>query len=306
MKINHILVNMDPTIDQQPALIKAIALAKKFDASIELFLVVHESNLINKWFNHEDSQEKIITHYLKTQQRWLDTYITDVVHEKIPVSSEVRWHKPLYAEIIKKIDECQADLLIKTTHQHPTLNKLLFSPNDWQLLKNCPVPLLLVKENTPDNYNNIMAAVDLKKLVDEPKSLDDIILDTTAMWSESLGATPHVAHAYDPMGQELWQGSGMGAFGYSLPYYDYQMYEKELHESHDKEFASLIADYQFDQNNIHLESGIAHYKLLDIVNDENIDLLVLGVRSHSGFVGNTAEKILDKINCDILAVKPEN
>ena len=303
MKIQHILVIMDPTIDEQPALFKAIEVAKRFDASIELFLVVYHGGLAPKWFNQEHPQEQIISNYLKTKQRWLDTYLSQVSSENISVSSEVRWHKPLYAEILKKITECHADLVVKSTHQHPALDRLLFTPNDWQLLKCCPVPLLLAKHDTSAAYKNVMAAVDLEKIDDERKDLDEVILDTNAMMSEYFNAIAHVAHAYDPMGYELWPGEHINILGMDVPSYDYQGYQEQLKDQHEKEFEQLIAHYAIDEKNTHFVHGIAANQLVDLVNDENIDLLVMGVRVHSGFVSTTAEKILDEVNCDILALK---
>ena len=303
MKIQHILVVMDPTIDEQPGLLRAIEFAKKFDASIELFLVVHHSALAPKWFNKDHRQEQIINHYLKTKQRWLDTYLYEVTQENISVSSEVRWHKPLYAEILKKITECHADIVIKSTHQHPVLDRLLFTPNDWQLLKSCPVPLLLAKYPSTSIYKNVMAAVDLKKTEDECTNLDEAILDSTAMISEYFNAIDHVTHAYDPIGQELWPTMDSGIFGIDMSTYNYQLYQEQQYEYHQNQFAHLVEHYGFEDQNTHLVHGIASSQLIDLVNDENIDLLVMGVRFHSGFVGTTAEKILDEVNCDILAIK---
>lgn len=303
MKIQHILVIMDPTIDEQPALSKAIEMAKRFDASIELFLVVYHSGLAPKWFNQEHPQEPIISNYLKTKQRWLDTYLSQVSNENISVSSEVRWHKPLYAEILKKITECHADMVVKSTHQHPVLDRLLFTPNDWQLLKSCPVPLLLAKSSTAAVYENIMAAVDLEKTVDEYKDLNEVILDANAMMSEYFNAVAHVIHAYDPMGHELWPGEHINILGMDVPSYDTQGYHVQLKEQHENEFTQLIEHYALDEKNIHFVAGIASNLLVDVVKDENIDLLIMGVRFHSGFVSSTAEKLLDEVNCDILAIK---
>jgi nucleotide-binding universal stress UspA family protein len=43
--------------------------------------------------------------------------------------------------------------------------------------------------------------------------------------------------------------------------------------------------------------------------EEQIDLIVMGTVGRSGisglFIGNTAEKVLQKVDCSVLAVKPE-
>ncbi len=50
-------------------------------------------------------------------------------------------------------------------------------------------------------------------------------------------------------------------------------------------------------------------ELLNYVEQESIDLLVMGMLSRTGlrgfFIGNTPEKIMDDIDCSILVVKPK-
>jgi universal stress protein E len=165
------------------------------------------------------------------------------------------------------------------------------------------VPLLLAKHSSTAAYKNVMAAVDLEKSEDERKDLDEVILDTNAMMSEYFNAVAHVTHAYDPMGYELWPGEHLNILGMDVPSYDYQGSQVQLKEQHEKEFTQLVDHYALDEKNIHFVHGIAANILVEVVNDENIDLLIVGVRDHSGFVSTTAEKILDEVNCDILAIK---
>ena len=68
MDIKRILVDMDPMSEEQPALTRAITLAKQFDASIELFLVVYNSSLMVEWFFDNEQLEKVKLAYLKTKQ----------------------------------------------------------------------------------------------------------------------------------------------------------------------------------------------------------------------------------------------
>ncbi|WDE14316.1 universal stress protein [Thalassomonas haliotis] len=305
MKINHILVIMDPTIEQQPALLKAISLAKKCNAAIELFLVVHHSALAPNWLNREHPQEHVIAEYLKTKQRWLDSYLNLAIKEKIAITSEVRWHKPLHGEILKKITETNTDLVVISTHQHSAIEQLNFSANDWQFLKTCPAPLLLAKANTADTYQNIMAAVDLKKSPSGEQALDKDILDTCVMLSEYLDTCAHINHVYDPKGHELWQGNNLSVLGLNIASYVSPVPPSQLEAYHRTEFFRLIEHYAFEDANIHLDTGIAGNRLTRNVIKHKIDLLVTGVRNHSGFIGNTTGNIVDHVNCDILALKAE-
>ena len=135
MKINHILVDMDPTKKQQPALSRAILLAKKFNTSIELLLIVYNDDLMSQWFIDDERLELNTKSIMAPHKLWLESYVKEVTDAEIPVTVDVRWHTPIYEGIINKIKDSNADLLIKSTHQHPTINRIFFTPNDWQLLK---------------------------------------------------------------------------------------------------------------------------------------------------------------------------
>jgi len=304
MKINNILVDMDPTKEEQPALNRAVELAKLHDASIELFLADYHRELAANWLWNETQMEKVKKAFLKTKRRWLETYVSAVVKEGLSVSVDVRWHKPLYEGIIIKAKESKADIVIKSTHRHPLVNKVFFTPNDWQLLKRCPVPVLFAKERTHTNYRQIMAAVDPSRVHDKPETLDKSILNAASSLAEKLSAERHVVHCFEPVGIELWRDLGVGAQGLEVEAFDHVEYVNRLEKHHRDEFESLIKDYQFSNECKHLEQGTARKLLPKIVDENNIDLLVVGIMSRSGILGGTAEKILDKVNCDILAIKP--
>ena len=305
MNIKHILVDMDPTNDQQPALTRAISIAKRFNATIELFLVVYNSSLMVQWFYDEEQLEKVKQEYLKSKQRWLDTFVSQVVDAKVPVTADVQWHKPIYEGIIQKVKQSNIDLVIKSTHRHPAINKIFFSPNDWQLLKTCPVPLLLAKQDSSKDFANVMAAIDPCQSHGKPEGLDKIILDTTTELSQVISATPHAAHCYEPIELNLWQGVGMNYPGYGVALIEHGDYLEESRKHQNDRFDSILSNYTIADSNKHLVKGEPDKLLPEIVEDYDIDLLIMGTTYRTGLLGSTAEKILDSVHCDILAVKPE-
>ena len=310
MEINHILVDMDPTKKEQPALSRAIGLAKKFNASIELLLIVYNSGLMSQWFIDDERLERIKQSYIASHKLWLDNYIKQVIHARIPVTIDVRWHTPIYEGIIQKIKSSNADLLIKSTHQHPKVNKIFFTPNDWQLLKSCPIPLLLTKAETAEEYTGIMAAIDPSHSHGKPEGLDKVILDTTTSLANILSANAQVAHCYEAVALPIWPGVGtspmdMGT-GLGLSPVEYKEYIKEVNAHHSELFEQMIANYDLPTESKHLVEGTASLSLPKIVDDNNISLLVIGTTYRRGLLGSTAEKILDNVNCDILAVKPDD
>ena len=60
---------------------------------------------------------------------------------------------------------------------------------------------------------------------------------------------------------------------------------------------------------IHLQKGIAKDVILVVAQENDVDLIVMGTVARTGvagfFIGNTAENVLNQVNCSVLTVKPE-
>ncbi|MCO7223414.1 universal stress protein [Pleionea sp. CnH1-48] len=305
MKIKHILVDIDPTKDSQPALTKAIALAKAYDASIELLLVAHEEGFLSQVFLGEEQRELARLHYMETKRKWLNVYLDLVDSVDVDVSYDVVWNKSICAGILEKVEKSNVDLVVKSTHRHPMINKALFTPTDWQLLTTCPVPLLLAKTGTAPSYKNILAAVDPMRQRNKPAELDQVILKTTEQLADKLTAAAKVIHCYEPVGLELWQDMGAGMHGFSFSNEQYKDYTQKLEKHHQDQFNNLLNDYHFSEDSRFLVEGVAHTQLVNTVAEKEVDLLVLGTTFKPGLLGTTSEKILDNIDCDLLAVKAD-
>ncbi|MCW8877369.1 MAG: universal stress protein [Kangiellaceae bacterium] len=306
--INNILVCLDPDRDEQPALQKAIFLAQKYQASIELLLVVYNRGLVGNLFFNSEQFEAAKNGYINSQKRWIDSYVEEVTHAGLKCSYDVLWHKPLYEAILNKAEISDCDLVMKSTHEHPTINKVFFTPNDWQLLKSCKKPLILAKTDTKKEYTKVLAAVDPTHSHDKPESLDPLIIRSAEQVAKVVGAEVHAIHCYDPIGYQLWSdigfgmGVGMGPTDFTMGEENYDAYVDQLKQTKQEGFDEALKGSEVVDNRRHLVEGYPETLLPDFVEKNTIDLLVLGTTYHSGLVGSTAEKILDPINCDVLSV----
>ena len=63
------------------------------------------------------------------------------------------------------------------------------------------------------------------------------------------------------------------------------------------------------QHRIHLVKGEAALVIPKLAHEKQVDLIVMGTVCRTGiagfFIGNTAEKILQDVDCSVLTVKPE-
>jgi len=72
------------------------------------------------------------------------------------------------------------------------------------------------------------------------------------------------------------------------------------------EIAALADSFGVALNHFHVQRGDAKRVIVEKANALKADIVVLGVSARSGvqgvLVGSTAQKILDKLDCDVLAV----
>jgi universal stress protein E len=301
--IKNILVVMDSTSNHQAALVQAIKISEKTSASITLFLVAYNSQFVSHWNFNQTQLEALQQEYLASKTRWLATYLTEVKALNIVVDIDVVWHSNVSCAVLAKVEGTDISMVIKSTKQDYTINKIFFTPSDWQLLEHCKVPLLLTKNSKDYSYENIMAAVDPEKTHDKDEKLDINILQAGLVMAELFDGQVQVCHCYQPIGIELWQGMSSVGMDHSLVNGDFNDYSDAIKHHHKVIFDELLSDYAFDEKLTHLVAGSAEYELPDLVKSYQIDLLVMGMGNNGKFIGNTIEKILDNVECDILSIK---
>ncbi len=307
--IKKILVDIDPTKESQPALTRGIYLAKQYQASLTLFLVVYNRRLIANTFFNTEQLSSAKKGYINTQKHWVEQQVKIASDAGVSVDYDIVWGKPIYESINQKAESGNYDLVIKSTHGHPTINKIFFTPNDWQLLKTSKKSIILAKSRGDIKYNNVMAAIDPSNRSDHSEDLDPTILRTAREVAASTDAKLHAAHCYDPIAYQLWtdigigMGAGMGPADFTMGQDNYDQYMDQLEKDNQTKFEESVSQVNFPSEHLHLEEGYPEQILPELVKRESVDLLVMGTSYHSGLIGSTIEKILDEVDCDVMAVK---
>ncbi|KGJ86506.1 universal stress protein [Colwellia psychrerythraea] len=301
--IKSILVVMDDNSDRQTALIQAINIAEKTSATIELFLVVYKNEFVSHWNFNQEQLDALQKEYIASKLRWLETYLPEVKALDIVVHFDVVWHADVSCAVLTKAAKVNASMVVKSTQKSSMINKMFFTPCDWQLLEHCPVPLLLTKNRDDDSYHKVMTAVDPEKTHNKVEKLDVNILQAGLVMAELFDAQVHVCHCYQPIGIELWQGMSSVGMDHSLINGDFHEYSDAIKAHHQAAFSELLSNYTFDEQLTHLIAGSAEYEIPELVKSQQVDLLVMGMANNGKFIGNTVEKVLDNIDCDILSLK---
>ena len=206
-----------------------------------------------------------------------------------------------YIEVIKMVVNGKFDLVIKSVNSKSVITAALFGDNDIRLLHHCPCPVLILKPSRRKKINHMLAAVDPVAEDQAGVRLNSEIMETAISLAELEKADLQVLHVWDlPI-----QGNPSGSLG--------KKELKALSESLRKDTALKLKKLVGEYSHIPLQDHLLHgkpYKIIrKFVDDKSIDLLIMGTVARPGIpgftVGNTAERILNHVNCSVLALKPK-
>lgn len=306
----RILVDIDPDKKQQPALEKALQFAKQQPITIKLLSGLYYPSVVASNLLTPKQLEKTQAAILKMNQGRLNKLMVQYAQKNITYESEVMWHSPIYQGILKVVDSFKPDLLIKATHQHKAIARRLFTPTDWYLLKACPVPILLVKKRKWAKNTSVVAAIDPEHNLSKKSELDKNILKTGFEISSGLGMPLHALHCFDPSYWDILleavDKSGMWTDVFSVDEHQNEsMVLEQLRYQHNVKFAGECAEYVPNSENQHIISGDIDHVLPKTLTQLNAGILVLGTTYRTGLLGSTAQRLIEAVDCDLLAVKPK-
>jgi universal stress protein E len=294
MADKKILVIVDPQAhDGQPAVERAATLAEHAGAAIELYICDYDAEIdvgqVSTVWIPQPARENLLGIYRKK----LETLAAKLSKRGLRVSVDVGWGHPLGETIVEKIVAAKPWLVVKDTHHHGVLDRTAFSSVDWHLIRGCPAPLLLVKPYPFGKKPKVFAAVDPLHEHDKPAELDARIFRVAEELAKALQGELHVVHAYAiPLGLEF-------------PDDVTQAIEKQ----HEQAMKAFLSAHKVPADHAHLLEGRAEVELPAICRDEGAAVMVMGAVSRRGldrlFLGSTAERVLDRVPCDLLIVKPE-
>ena len=307
MTNNTILVVVDDDAEEMSSQARAVQMAHAFGAKIELFSAVFDVYIAGeRLFDSEDLVEAK-TRKLQEHHEKLELLAAPLRAEGLEVLVDVVWDEPVYEGIVRKVLRSDPRMVIRNSHYHHPLSRTLFSNDDWNLIRTCPAPLLISRSHRYQHKAlKICAAIDPMHNNDKPAELDLEILRHASALAEHVGGKLSVVHAYDAA--PVIGGISAGTMLPIIP--DVEEIKTSVRDEHLSAVTKLIEESGVEVSEFHHLPGDPRKVLLGFAVEHEIDLMVMGVVSR-GFierhlVGNTAEKIVDRLPCDLLIVKSKD
>ena len=224
-----------------------------------------------------------------------------LVGEEVSVSVDAAWDGTLDEGVIRAADRHQADWILVGVRQHPVHRTPMFSEPDWQLIRHAPCPLLFVQPRIWSMPVRVVAAVDPLLAHGKPDDLDERILETGACLCRHGGGQLHVFHAFE----SILRGVSNTVPG-PLPV---EYAEATLEGAHNLAVENLLGGYPEVAGRVRIAEGRPEDKLPDYAAEIHADVIIMGAVARSPlkrmFIGSTAEKVLDRLGCDVMVIKPE-
>ncbi len=229
----------------------------------------------------------------------LTALISSVDWGKTRVTPKVLVGEPSRA-LVREVLENGHDIVLKTAENEESLLGAIAT----RLMRVCPCPVYIIHPSKTNRPRRILAAIDASVEEPEEKDLQVKVLRTANdLRNLSTGGELHVLHVLDGQGEQFLRGRVS-----SSQLSSYFTHSNDIART---DLSSLISESEasLSDEHIHLRRGRPEEAILDFSRKESMDLVVLGTVARTGvsgfFIGNTAEKVLRRIPCSVLGVKPD-
>ena len=298
----------------KPALERAVTLAENNQASLTVVDVVERVAAGVEMPEEVPVAAELQTAMVGAHWQGLEALV-EPYRKRIEIQTKVLAGTP-FLEIIREVLRNGHDLVIKIPKPRVWQDRL-FGSEDMHLLRKCPCPVWIIKPTPPKSYQVILAAIDVDDAhppaeLESRHALNLQILEMASSLALSDFAELHIVQAWHAVGENTMRGAFL-----STPEEKIIAYVEQVRRKHAANFSALLDEVagklgmetlDYLKLRTHLVKGLAHKEIPVLAKRIEADLVVMGTVGRTGIsgfiVGNTAETILNQIDCSVLAIKP--
>ncbi|MCX4216121.1 MULTISPECIES: universal stress protein [Pseudomonas] len=293
-----------PLMENNPAFERAAALAKAAGAALHIVAFDYLEGLATASMVNEQALEQMRIGYIERHRQWLEERAHSMRKLGVTVTTEVVWVERPLQEILIHLREQPMAALIKALEPESFLSRLMFTPLDIHLLRECPVPLHFVSHVGHALPRKILAAVDPFHRDGQYAGFNDRILREAARLASLCNAELDVLYAHD------LSSISANEFGFdNASAFFSSSAAKSLFDAQAAAFRELAERNGIPDERQHMVMGNPAKVLCSYASGYDIDMIVMGRVGHHGvdrLVGSTVEHLLYKIPCSVWVVAPEH
>lgn len=292
-----------PRMEHSPAFDRAAALAKSHDAALHIVAFDYLEGLVTANLVDRQVLQTLRESYLERHRHCLEDQARPLRLSGLSVTTDVVWVEDPFSEILIYLKEQPRDALVKALEHHSRLSRIIFTPLDLHLLRECPAPLHFVGQTKNALPRRVLAAVDPFHRESEFKALNDRILHEAVKLAATCGAEIEVLYAHDPSAISAAERGFKSRSTLLAP-----KVAKALFDAQADAFNDLADRHGIPAEKRHMVMGSPVEVLCSFVSGYDVDVIVMGrvgYRNRGKLVGSTVEALLYKTVCSVWVVAPE-
>lgn len=231
---------------------------------------------------------------MRVREAWLSDQVQDAGLGAADVSIEVQWTDDIAEWVSANALSSKCDLVLKSVHHSRTLTH---TPLDWQLLRQCAAPVFIAAARRRKPTGNVLATLDFRHTDRKHQTMNLRVLEAAHSFAEMSGAKLHCVNVVEF--SEVLR---------DLDIIDTRKVRREAVEKIGGLMQALVEPFGVAKSRTHMPLGKVGQMVATTARKINADLLVVGTSARRGpgamLLGNSAERILMKAPCDVLAVHP--
>ena len=299
--IRRILVAIkDPCARVLPAVTQAARIARGCGARLELFHAINPSVDAKGSAPNRAPPADFYDRQRRQYLQRLGRIAARLGLHEIKVSTAVESDSPAPAAIVRQATLVEADLIVTGRHCHRCNVPRWWRLTDWKLWRQSPVPVLVVSRSRPYHHPNVLVAVDPCRAHSKPVQLDQEILGMGIALADALQGKLHAVHAYT----RVVVGSAAASVSADVAAH----LEGLAAAGAQAAFQRLLATSDIPEKHRHLIGESPAAAINEAARRTHADIVVIGAVPRAGlhrlFIGNTAERVLDQLPCDLLIIPP--
>ncbi len=297
---NNILYVGHGTSDETEGLKQALSLARNNQAPLKVLIVCPDfpTDMPDYKMKYEESLLEQANASIHSTKKAIK-----IAEEDVELSVELESDKNPSIRIIQHVLRNSHDLVIKEAEP---LEDGGFKAIDMSLLRKCPCPVWLCRA-IKQTRQQIHVAVAIDPASKEPavQALSKRMLELSSSLADSCSGELSIISCWDYEFENYLRGSMW------IKMYDQQITEIviQAQNNHKAVLEALIKESRISGiYHIHHLRGRAEELIPSFTENKKVDILVMGTVARTGIkgllIGNTAENIVQKLSCSLIALKP--
>jgi nucleotide-binding universal stress UspA family protein len=302
--IKNILVDV-PHLDSTPTCIELVKqLALNEAAQLTLMTTLPLFADLFAYFDTDDIGEELQDDLEKQASSVLKTLAANIENAGPSCSTVIAKSSRRARKLIARVIKQGHDLLVKDASLEEQGERLVYGNIDQRLVRHCPCPVWLIR-TSDDEVADGQVVVAVDAILDDPihLELNKRLLRYGKMVAELYNVKLQILH--------IWDFDGTGIIRGSVDEVKFVELHKAAKQAASERIAKFLSKMSIRSQDatMHLLEGSPGRVISSYCQKNPMNSLVIGSVGRSGLsgylIGNTAERIMNNIECSVLVVNPK-